>query len=60
MAKTKESKEVPDDTKKQTHTFRLSRETARLLASAAQATERSKTAYVGFALKNQFKKDGIK
>jgi predicted transcriptional regulator len=59
MAKNKESKEDSDDTKKQTHTFRLSSETARRLASAALATERSKTAYVEFALKNQFKKDGI-
>jgi predicted transcriptional regulator len=60
MAKTKEHKEVRDETKKQTHTFRLSPETVRRLASAARASERSKTAYVEFALKNQFKKDGIK
>ena len=60
MAKNKQSEEDSDDTKKLTHTFRLSPETARRLASAARATERSKTAYVEFALKNQFKKDGIK
>jgi predicted DNA-binding protein len=60
MAKNIESKEDTDDTKKQTYTFRLSPETARRLANAALATDRSKTAYVKFALKNQFKKDGIK
>jgi predicted DNA-binding protein len=60
MAKNKESKEDTDDTKKQTHTFRLSPEMARRLANAALAPDTSKTAYVKFALKNQFKKDGIK
>jgi hypothetical protein len=47
------------DENKQPQTFRFSIETIRKLAVAARETSRSKTAYVEFALKNQFRKDGI-
>jgi hypothetical protein len=57
MAKNRQD-EAQDENKKP-QTFRFSVETIRTLAVAARETRRSKTAYVEFALKNQFRKDRI-
>jgi hypothetical protein len=60
MVEKKEIKDEIPDENKQPQTFRFSMDTIRKLGVAARETARSKTAYVEFALKNQFRKDGIK
>jgi hypothetical protein len=59
MPKAKAIKDGVSDTNKKSQTFRFSLATIRKLGIAASETGRSRTAYVEFALKNQFKKDGI-
>ena len=60
MAKKKEIKDDSSDQSKKSQTFRFAAEMLRKLKLAAQETGRSQTGYVVQALKDRFKKDGIR
>jgi predicted HicB family RNase H-like nuclease len=59
MAKMINDKPSRHKTKKDTFSFRLPAETKRLLELAADRTGRTLGGYVDYALKIQFKKDGV-